>query len=160
VFKRLQERIAMLEGALRESRSAEASPVRGATRKRRPSSDDGQPRRSDSPQTQTRSPAHWNFASTLSQTTRIPTPPSYRYHEESPRDRMGPSLLPAGAGRLSLSNPIATSSSMISPNVSTTQTSGEEQSHGTLVIDKSGRSRYFGATAGTEWLKNVRPTRL
>jgi hypothetical protein len=33
--------------------------------------------------------------------------------------------------------------------------SPNEQSHGTLVIDKTGRSRYFGATAGTEWLKNV-----
>lgn len=30
-----------------------------------------------------------------------------------------------------------------------------EHSHGTLVIDRAGRSRYFGATAGTEWLKNV-----
>nr|ODN85910.1 hypothetical protein L203_04409 [Cryptococcus depauperatus CBS 7841] len=29
-----------------------------------------------------------------------------------------------------------------------------EQSHGTLVLGKSGRSRYLGPTAGTEWLKN------
>ncbi|ODN75930.1 hypothetical protein L202_05915 [Cryptococcus amylolentus CBS 6039] len=29
-----------------------------------------------------------------------------------------------------------------------------EHSHGTLVIGKSGRSRYLGPTAGTEWLKN------
>ena len=30
------------------------------------------------------------------------------------------------------------------------------QSHGTLVLDQSGNSRYLGPTAGTEWLKNVR----
>ncbi|WVQ83747.1 hypothetical protein IAT38_005891 [Cryptococcus sp. DSM 104549] len=32
--------------------------------------------------------------------------------------------------------------------------SAVEHSHGTLVLGKSGRSRYLGPTAGTEWLKN------
>lgn len=31
-----------------------------------------------------------------------------------------------------------------------------EESHGTLVLGKSGRSRYLGPTAGPEWLKDVR----
>lgn len=33
--------------------------------------------------------------------------------------------------------------------------STEEQSHGTLVISHSGRSKYFGPTAASEWLKDV-----
>jgi hypothetical protein len=32
----------------------------------------------------------------------------------------------------------------------------EGHSHGTLVISKSGRSKYLGRTAASEWLKNVR----
>jgi len=34
--------------------------------------------------------------------------------------------------------------------------SPHEESHGTLVLGKSGRSRYLGPTAGPEWLKDVR----
>lgn len=30
-----------------------------------------------------------------------------------------------------------------------------DEVHGTLVIGKSGRSKWLGPTAGTEWLKNV-----
>lgn len=30
-----------------------------------------------------------------------------------------------------------------------------QDNYGTLVIDKSGRSKWLGPTAGTEWLKNV-----
>ncbi|WVQ76376.1 hypothetical protein IAR50_006041 [Cryptococcus sp. DSM 104548] len=47
------------------------------------------------------------------------------------------------------------------PHISSYNTHGSnsvsspvEHSHGTLVIGKSGRSRYLGPTAGTEWLKN------
>ena len=28
-------------------------------------------------------------------------------------------------------------------------------SHGTLMLDKAGRSKYLGPTAGSEWLKDV-----
>lgn len=31
----------------------------------------------------------------------------------------------------------------------------QQDNYGTLVIDKSGRSKWLGPTAGTEWLKNV-----
>lgn len=30
-----------------------------------------------------------------------------------------------------------------------------DESYGTLVIDRSGRSKWLGPTAGTEWLKNA-----
>ena len=32
---------------------------------------------------------------------------------------------------------------------------GQDGSHGTLLLDKEGRARYLGPTAGSEWLKDV-----
>lgn len=43
---------------------------------------------------------------------------------------------------------------LTSQQVPTTQ-SVDEEAFGTLVVDDTGRSRYLGPRAGTEWLQNV-----
>ncbi|KIS00216.1 hypothetical protein L804_02865 [Cryptococcus deuterogattii 2001/935-1] len=50
--------------------------------------------------------------------------------------------------------PISSFSTSTSSGTTIPAGSPVEHSHGTLVLGKSGRSRYLGPTAGTEWLKN------
>ncbi|OWZ30832.1 hypothetical protein C347_03977 [Cryptococcus neoformans AD2-60a] len=50
--------------------------------------------------------------------------------------------------------PISSFSTSTSAGTTIPTGSPVEHSHGTLVLGKSGRSRYLGPTAGTEWLKN------
>lgn len=155
----LREKIESLEGALSTNQDR-----RSRSPSRRQSSS-----YNDRPSVSPKSPfPHWSFANSLSQSARIPTPPSYRYQEtqggplmQSPaksitdvsagiqpvRPDPGPSTSGTGTGLL---NKGFESGVGRGP-----EPSPNEHSHGTLVIDKTGRSRYFGATAGTEWLKNV-----
>lgn len=155
-FERLKSKIDSLEGALNTKDRRSRSPSR---RQSTNYEDNGSMRPSLSP----RSPfPHWSFANSLSQSTRIPTPPSYRYQEtRSPIRPLpdvshtdGPSAPPdlGGPGPGPGPGPSANAETSMFRGP---EPSPNEQSHGTLVIDKTGRSRYFGATAGTEWLKNV-----
>lgn len=148
-FERLRNKIDTLEGALQTKDRRSRSP----SRRQSTTYDDGQSAR---PSISPRSPfPHWSFANSLSQSTRIPTPPSYRYQETRSPVRPLPDV--SRTERVTIPEPI-----IAPPTSAPSETmfrapapSPNEQSHGTLVIDKTGRSRYFGATAGTEWLKNV-----
>ena len=154
-FERLKSKIDSLEGALNTKDRRSRSPSR---RQSTAYDDNGSMRPSLSP----RSPfPHWSFANSLSQSTRIPTPPSYRYQETRSPIRPLPDVSRTDtmpSSELNLPGPgphVGPSASTETSMFRGPEPSPNEQSHGTLVIDKTGRSRYFGATAGTEWLKNV-----
>lgn len=158
----LREKIESLEGALSTSDRRSRSPTR-----RQSSS------YNDKPSLSPKSPfPHWSFANSLSQSTRIPTPPSYRYQEtqdgsrsvlQSPAKSVhDPSAPGQNGGQPHRPDPGPSSNgNVMSKSFDGSgigrgpEPSPNDHSHGTLVIDKTGRSRYFGATAGTEWLKNV-----
>jgi hypothetical protein len=150
----MQDRINSLENEL-VKRDPAATPV--------PSRDRSTPytrspldRQRSRASSRSRSPPHWDFNQSLQQSTRIPTPPSYRYHEDSAR---------ANLAQINGAGPSRAEASSLGGQGTYSKTTGSgaqgqegvdgEHSHGTLVIDRAGRSRYFGATAGTEWLKNV-----
>ncbi|BEI84665.1 hypothetical protein CcaverHIS002_0500660 [Cutaneotrichosporon cavernicola] len=60
-----------------------------------------------------------------------------------------PASTPSAGG--AVSRPVAT---FLSPSAQAPDTSSEDQSFGTLVISQSGRSKYLGPTAASEWLKD------
>lgn len=69
---------------------------------------------------------------------------------------------PAGTSSFATSTSAPASSSRIPLPAASTNIfgnapvdSGDEQSHGTLVISHTGRSKYLGPTAASEWLKDV-----
>lgn len=45
---------------------------------------------------------------------------------------------------------------VINPSLQPVNNHEQNASHGTLVLDQGGRSKYLGPTAGSEWLKDVR----
>lgn len=63
------------------------------------------------------------------------------------------------AGQQQYSSGVTSSSQAFPHRLSTTTSnspiSSLEQSHGTLVISSTGRSKYLGPTAASEWLKDV-----
>jgi len=112
------------------------------------------PSRSQSPDRRPRSFAYSTTASaTLTQrgVPAEPTPISFEY--DLPSD---PSWHADSSGHV-LNEPEPSRPLHGARDVETTF-SPHEESHGTLVIDKSGRSRYLGPTAGPEWLRDVSST--
>ena len=75
------------------------------------------------------------------------------------------SLLPAAAQNRMFPSPqdILSASGVDSTGLLTEPNPNDENapdgSHGTLLLDKEGRARYLGPTAGSEWLKDVRSTK-
>jgi hypothetical protein len=50
---------------------------------------------------------------------------------------------------------VGAAGAFLSPSAHAPEASPEDQSFGTLVISQSGRSKYLGPTAASEWLKDV-----
>lgn len=153
-FQRLQQRIHTLESEL-VKRDPTATPLssRDLPRPYHRSPLDTHRSRASS---RSRSPPHWDFNRSLQESTRIPTPPSYRYHEDSSRSNLGQTPGSRSTPRAAPSDLTHHESYGDASGLPAAQEQVDgEHSHGTLVIDRAGRSRYFGATAGTEWLKNV-----
>ena len=71
--------------------------------------------------------------------------------------------LAASVNRTTLVSHAPTTASAHDGILPSTRTSGlegpsgflQDGSHGTLLLDKEGRARYLGPTAGSEWLKDV-----
>lgn len=68
----------------------------------------------------------------------------------------GPSTSTGIGGSSGAGLPCTSASGLFtSPNTQAPDAAPEDQSFGTLVISQSGRSKYLGPTAASEWLKDV-----
>lgn len=81
---------------------------------------------------------------------------------ESIAGQQPPSLDPGPGLAIGIIGAHDTSKANVSSNAAMQSVNGDEQngSYGTLMLDKDGRSKYLGPTAGSEWLKDVQDSQL